>query len=75
MGLILDTGILIAAERRGEDIEDILQRVRVSRGEVDIAISTVSVVELTHGMYRAKTVARQERRRLFVESAYEDLLV
>jgi predicted nucleic acid-binding protein len=75
MGLILDTGILIAAERSGEDVEDILQRVRATRGEMDIAISTISVVELTHGMYRAKTEAQRERRRQFVESAYEDLLV
>jgi hypothetical protein len=46
MGLILDTSILIASERRDEGIEDILRQARALHGEVDIALSTVSVVEL-----------------------------
>ena len=61
MGLILDTSILIESERRGEAIEDILQRLRTAHGEIDIALSTVSVAELTHGIYRAKTEARRPR--------------
>jgi len=75
MGLILDTGILIASERRGESIEDILRQARALHGEVDIALSTVSVVELTHGIYRAKTEAQRERRRVFAEGAFHDLIV
>ncbi len=75
MGLILDTGILIASERRGESIGDILRQVRASLGDVDIALSTISVVELTHGIYRAKTDAQRERRRLFVAGAIQDLIV
>ncbi|HEV2646789.1 MAG TPA: PIN domain-containing protein [Acidobacteriaceae bacterium] len=75
MGLILDTSILIATERRGGSVEDILHNARVMHGEVDIALSTVSVVELTHGMYRAKTEADRERRRIFAESAFYDLIV
>ena len=75
MGLILDTGILIASERRGESIEDILRQARTSHGEIDIAMSAVSVVELTHGIYRAKTEAQRERRRVFAEGAFQDLIV
>ncbi|MGA7414416.1 MAG: hypothetical protein WBW33_28355 [Bryobacteraceae bacterium] len=44
MGLILDTGVLIASERRGEAIEDILRQARDVHGEIDIALSGVSVV-------------------------------
>jgi predicted nucleic acid-binding protein len=51
-GLILDTSILIESERRREGVEDILRRIRSSHGEIDVAISTVSVVELTRGIYR-----------------------
>jgi len=54
MGLILDTTILIASERRGDSAEDILRQARASYGEFDLAISTVSVIELTHGIYRAR---------------------
>lgn len=75
MGLILDTGILIASERRGESIEDILRQARAAHGEVDIALSAVSVIELTHGIYRAKTEAQRERRRVFAEGAFQDLIV
>ncbi|HEX9198706.1 MAG TPA: PIN domain-containing protein [Acidobacteriaceae bacterium] len=75
MGLILDTSILIATERRGDGVEDILRRARNIHGEVDIAISTVSVVEMAHGIYRARTQADKDRRRIFVEKAVHDLLV
>ncbi len=75
MGLILDTDILIASERRGEFVEDILRQVRAAHGEIDIALSAVSVVELTHGMYRAPTDAQRERRRVFAEGVFQDLIV
>ena len=75
MGLILDTSILIASERRGDAPEDILERAVSVLGETDIAISTVSVVELTHGIYRAKNSVARERRRIFCEDTFRDLVV
>ena len=75
MGLILDTSVLIAGERRGGTIEDILNQTRAAHGEMDIALSAVSVVELTHGIYRARTEADRERRRVFAEEAFHDLIV
>lgn len=75
MGLILDTGILIASERRRESVEDILRRVRTSHGEIDIALSAVSVVELTHGIYRARNDTDRDRRRVFCEGVFQDLIV
>ena len=75
MGLILDTSVLIQGERRGQAVEDILRRTRAAHGEVDIALSAVSAVELTHGIYRAKTEADRERRRVFVEGVFDDLIV
>jgi len=75
MGIILDTCILIASERRGETIEDILRSARATHGEIDIALSTVSVVELTHGIYRARTEADRTRRRIFAEGVFQDLIV
>ena len=75
MSLILDTSILIESERRGEGIEDILRRVRAAHGEIDIALSAVSAVELTHGIYRARTDADRTRRRVFVEGVFRALIV
>lgn len=75
MGLILDTSVLIASERRGEGVEDILRSARAAQGEFDVALSAVSVVELTHGIYRARTSADRERRQLFAEGVFNDLIV
>lgn len=75
MGLILDTCILIESERRGEGVEDILRRVQAAHGEVDIALAAVSAVELTHGIYQARTDAARTQRRVFVEGVFHDLIV
>jgi tRNA(fMet)-specific endonuclease VapC len=75
LGLILDTSILIASERRGGSIEDILYHARAVHGEIDIALSAVSVVELTHGIYRARTDADREQRRVFAQKAFHNLIV
>jgi predicted nucleic acid-binding protein len=70
MGLILDTGILIAEERRRGTILNILRDTEEMHGEVEIAVSSISVVELTHGIYRAKTDAERERRRDFASGTF-----
>ncbi|MGD0547215.1 MAG: PIN domain-containing protein [Terracidiphilus sp.] len=75
MGMILDTSILIDSERRSEGVEDILRRIRSAHGEIDVALSTVSVVELSHGIYRARTEADRARRRVFAEGVFHGLIV
>lgn len=59
--------MLIAGERRGNSVWDILERVQGAQDEIDIALSAVTVVELTHGIYRARAEADRERRAAFVE--------
>jgi len=75
MGVILDSSVLITGERRGESVRDILKRVRAAQGEVDCALSVVTIVELTHGIYRAKTDGDRDRRRAFSEELRRDMVV
>jgi predicted nucleic acid-binding protein len=75
MGLILDSSILIAGERRGETVKQVIERVRAARGDEESALSAVSIIELTHGIYRAKTDADRVRRRAFVEELCRDMIV
>ncbi|HLI76808.1 MAG TPA: PIN domain-containing protein [Acidobacteriaceae bacterium] len=75
MGLILDTGILIAGERRRETVKQVIERVQTAVGETEAALSTVSIVELTHGIYRARTDADRERRRAFCNELCRDMIV
>lgn len=53
MGVILDSSIVIAGERRRDSVWEILQRVEAVCGTTASALSAVTVVELTHGIYRA----------------------
>ena len=46
---------------------DILERAQAAQGETESALSAITVVELTHGIYRAKSEADRQRRRAFVE--------
>ena len=72
MGLILDSSILIANERRRGTIDDVVFQANAI-GETEIGISAISIVELTHGIYRARTEAEKVRRRVYTEKAFRDL--
>lgn len=75
MGIVLDSSIIIAAERRGRTVREILEQVKAARGEVEIGLSVVSIAELTHGAYRTKTPAQQQRRLEFIERLSNDVPV
>jgi tRNA(fMet)-specific endonuclease VapC len=75
MGVILDSSILIAGERRKDSVAEVLGRVQAVCGKTSAALSAVTVVELTHGIYRAKTDADRNRREFFVEEIYRTVAV
>jgi predicted nucleic acid-binding protein len=75
MGIILDSSVIIAAERGGHSVRQILEQVQASQGETEVGISVVTVAELVHGAYRAKTQAQQERRLEFIERLCRDVPV
>ena len=75
MGIVLDSSVLIAGERRRESVWQILKRVQAAHGEVDSALSVVTIVEVTHGIYRAKSDADRERRKSFSEELRRDMVV
>jgi tRNA(fMet)-specific endonuclease VapC len=67
VGLIFDSSVAIAAERRGDTVQALLQRVIDAAGDQEAAASAVCVVELVHGVHRANTPERRARREAFVE--------
>jgi len=75
MGVILDSSVLIAAERGGESVRAILKRVQAKEGETESALSAVTIVELTHGIYRARNDTDRERRRAFTDELLRDMTV
>lgn len=75
MGLVLDSSVLIAGERQGQRVWDILERVQASQGETESALSAVTVLELTHGIYRAKSEADAKRREAFVDEMCRSITI
>jgi predicted nucleic acid-binding protein len=75
VGLILDSSVVIAAERRGDTVEKLIAWVVSVAGDQDAALSAVGVTELAHGIYRAQTVEVRQRRQAFIDELLRDLAV
>ncbi len=75
MGLILDSSIVIATERKGLDDLAILEQLKSHYGETAFGLSVVTIAELTHGAYRAKEEARRLRRLAFIDRLCRELTI
>jgi len=75
MGLILDSSVIIAAERRGDTVEQFIERVVNAAGDQEAALSAVGLTELIHGLYRATIPAVRVRRESFLNELLADLTV
>jgi predicted nucleic acid-binding protein len=75
VGIILDSSALIATERRGHTVRQILEQVRLLHSDTEIAISVVTIAELVHGAYRAKTSEQRQNRLEFIDRLSEDVPV
>ena len=64
---MLDSTAAVAAERQGKNARQLLDTVARATGDEGIAISVVKVLELAHGITRADTAERQERRQRFLD--------
>lgn len=71
MGVILDSSVLIAGERRKDSVAEVLKRVEAVCGKTTAALSVATAIELTHGVYRAQTDADRKRRESFVEELFD----
>jgi tRNA(fMet)-specific endonuclease VapC len=62
MATLIDSSVLIAAERGELGLDALLARY----AEEDVAISAMTASELLHGVHRARTAAQRHRRQAFV---------
>jgi tRNA(fMet)-specific endonuclease VapC len=67
MGLILDSSVLVAAERQGQNSRQILSEIARKIGDTEVAISVISLIELAHGAARADRADRKARRQQFIQ--------
>lgn len=71
MGVILDTSVLIAAERGTFDMPSYL----AGLGDEPVALAAISASELLHGVERARDPAIRQRRGEFVEGVLANVPV
>jgi tRNA(fMet)-specific endonuclease VapC len=71
MGVILDSSILIAAERKRFDLARLLS----AHPSELFFITTITASELLHGCARANDARIRERRTKFVEDVFQDYAV
>ena len=69
MGALIDTSILIAAERGQLDVKALL----TEHAYENFGLSAITATELLHGVHQAKTAALHSRREAFVEGLLAQL--
>jgi predicted nucleic acid-binding protein len=66
MGIVLDSTVLISAERQGRNARQAIASVCTTTGDTEVALSVVTLIELAHGAARADTLTRREKRQQFI---------
>ncbi|MFZ0887872.1 MAG: PIN domain-containing protein [Candidatus Binataceae bacterium] len=72
MGTLIDSSVVIAAERGLLDLDRILSE---HSDEEPLVLSSVTAAELLHGVHRAKSAAQRHRREAWVERVLSTLSV
>jgi hypothetical protein len=67
MGLILDSTVLVHAERNGWNARHALSAVVEKLGSSEVGISIESALELAHGPMRAEGAERRAKRQGFLD--------
>jgi tRNA(fMet)-specific endonuclease VapC len=70
MGVVLDSSALISAERDGRPVSVVLAELEKDYGETEIVLSSITVVELEHGLHRADNPARARQRREYLDVVF-----
>ena len=73
MGLILDSSVVIAAERRGDNVAQMPRQIVTTTGDQRAVLSSVGLTELVHGIYRARTAEARNRRDSFIRELLNDV--
>jgi len=67
LGVVLDSSVVIEAERQRLDVARFLKHISTQIGEREAALCSIGVAELAHGIHRADTPERRRVRRAFLD--------
>ncbi len=75
MGIVVDTSVLVTAERRKHSSAEIFAQLQAIFGNAEIVLSAVTVAELAHGIERAEPETRRHQRQAFLDDLLADLQI
>lgn len=75
VGIVLDSSVIIAAERRGHTVREILEQVKAVHGETEIGVSVVTIAELVQWSLSYENTGAAERRLEFIDRLSSDVPV
>ena len=77
MGLILDSSVVIVAERQRETVAQLLRRIVATAGDQRVALSAVGLTELVHASYcyRASNPVHRQNHERFIADLLTDMEV
>lgn len=67
MGVILDSSAIIKAERRKEPVNLFLKRIVQEIGDQDVALCSIGLTELVHGVYRAASMELRAKQKSYID--------
>ncbi len=70
MGLVLDSSVLITAEREKLPVSELLASLESEHSEAEFLLSSITVMELEHGWHRASTPEVASRRRQYLDEVF-----
>ncbi|MGB2590340.1 MAG: PIN domain-containing protein [Candidatus Acidiferrum sp.] len=73
MGLMVDSSVVIAAERRGDNVTRMLKQILAATGDQRVVLSSVGLTELVHGIFRAQSATARNRRDSFIRELLNDV--
>jgi predicted nucleic acid-binding protein len=62
--------VVIVAEREAKPVSSLLSTLEQEHGETEIVLSSITVIELEHGLHRAHTVEQARTRRNYLDTVF-----
>jgi predicted nucleic acid-binding protein len=75
MGVVLDSSVVIAAERARENPSDPIRRVIAATGNQELALTAIGYTELVHGVYRGASDIKRTLSQQFLDDLTRHLPV
>ncbi len=67
LGVVLDSSVVVTAERKSLPVPQLVEAIQTTCGEIEVSLSPITVAELVHGIYRARTPQAGQRRRDYIQ--------